>query len=278
MLHRSILLFLLTPASTLLRADPSALDIIRKSVLVDEANEERSKAYTYLERNDERKLDSGGAMRSTGSKTYETVFLYGRPFERLVERNDKPLSAGDQKKEQARFDREVEKRRSESDKERKHALAEEEKRRKEARRFISEIADVYNFHLVGDQQVSGHDCWVITAEPKPGYHATSSEAKNLAKMHGRVWIDKEGYHWVRVQAEVTDTVSWGLFIARMSPGSRFEFEQTRVNGEVWMPQRMLIHLNARLVFKSFKAEYESVWSNYRRFTTESKIVAGAESN
>ncbi|HZU26585.1 MAG TPA: hypothetical protein VFA04_13755 [Bryobacteraceae bacterium] len=273
-----VVLFVLVVAPLTVRADDSALDIIRKSVLVDQANNERAKDYTYIEREDERKLDSNGAMHSTGSKTYETVFLYGRPFRRLIARDGKPLSERDAKKEAERFDREVEKRRNESDKQRQKALAEAEKERKEARKFLTDIADAYNFRLVGDEQVSGRDCWVIVAEPKPGYKPHDSESKNLTKLHGRVWIDKDGYHWVKAQAEVLETLSWGMFIARLSPGSRMEFEQTRVNGEVWLPRRMLFHLNARLMFKKMDAEFESDWSGYRKFATESKIVSGAESN
>ena len=278
MCYRALLLCGFLGASAALAGNGTALEIVRKSVLVDQANDERAKDYTFMERTDERKLDSQGALRSTGSKTYETVFLYGRPFRRLVERDGKPLWPDAKKKEEERFDREVEKRRNESEKDRRHALEEAEKRRTESRRFMTEIGDVYDFRLVGEEQVSGHDTWVIAAEPKQNYKAQSSEAKNLAKMHGKVWIDKQGYHWVKVQAEVIDTVSWGLFLARMSPGSRMEFEQARVNEEVWLPRRVLFHLNARLMFKKFDAEYESVWSGYRKFTTESKIVAGAESN
>src|SRR5947209_7406907 len=268
MCYRALLLCGFLGASAALAGNGTALEIVRKSVLVDQANDERAKDYTFMERTDERKLDSQGALRSTGSKTYETVFLYGRPFRRLVERDGKPLWPDAKKKEEERFDREVEKRRNESEKDRRHALEEAEKRRTESRRFMTEIGDVYDFRLVGEEQVSGHDTWVIAAEPKQNYKAQSSEAKNLAKMHGKVWIDKQGYHWVKVQAEVIDTVSWGLFLARMSPGSRMEFEQARVNEEVWLPRRVLFHLNARLMFKKFDAEYESVWSGYRKFTTE----------
>lgn len=255
------------------RADDPALEIVRKSVLVDQANEERVKDYTFVEREDQRKPDPQGKMHSTGSKTWDTLILYGRPFRRLIARNDQPLSDADKKKEQDRFDHEVEKRKNESDKDRARAIAEQEKERKEARKFLDEITSVYNFRIVGEEPVSGHETWVITAEPKPGYKAQNSEAANLLKMHGRLWIDQDGYHWVKVQAEVMNTVSWGLFVVRMNPGSRFEFEQTRVNDEVWMPERMLFHLNARLVFKKFNEEIESTWSDFHKFTTDSKIVS-----
>lgn len=263
---------------SLASAADNAADIVRRSALVDQSNDELAKNYTYLEREVERKLDSGGAQKSIESKTWDTTFLYGRPFRRLVEKDGKPLPPDQQKKEQERFDREVAKRERESDKDRAHAVAEQEKRRREGRKFLQEIADVYDFRILGEEQVSGRDAWVIGAEPKRDYKPTSSDAKNLMKMHGKVWIEKDGYHWVKAEAEVIDTLSWGLFLARMSPGTRLEFEQERVNDEVWLPRRMLIRLNARLMFKKFDAEYESDWSNYRKFTSDSKLTGTGESN
>ena len=260
-------------AAPLLRADDQALQIIRKSVLVDQANEERTKDYTFIEREDRRKPDSQGHMRSAESKTWDTVILYGRPFRRLIARDGKPLSDDEKKKEQERFDREVEKRKNESPSERAHAVAEEEKDRKDARKFLDEVANVYNFRLVGEEPVSGHKTWVITAEPKPGYKPRNSEASNLMKMRGKLWIDEDGYHWVKVEADVLNTMSWGLFIVRMNPGTHFEFEQTRVNDEVWLPLRMFFHLTGRLVFKKYDADIESNWSGFRKFSTDSQIVS-----
>ena len=267
------LICLLAFAAPMASADDQALEIVRKSVLVDQANEERTKDYTFTEREEERKPDAQGHMRSAGSKTWDTVILYGRPFRRLIARNDKPLADADKKKEQERFDREVEKRKNESPKDRQRAVAEQEKDRKEARKFLDEVANVYNFRLLGEEPVSGHDTWVISAEPKPGYKPQNSDAANLLKMHGKLWIDKDGYHWVKVQAQVLNTISWGLFVVRMNPGSAFEFEQTRVNDEVWLPRHVLFHLNARLVFKKYNAEIESTWSGFLKFATDSRIVS-----
>src|SRR5579884_3990418 len=174
----------------------SAADIVRRSALVDQQNGETAKNYTYVEREIERKLDSAGHVRGAESKTYDTTVLYGRPFRRLIEKDGRPLSPGEQKKEQERFDREVEKRAHESEKDRQRAIAEREKQRKEGRKFLREVADVYDFRIVGEEQVSGRDTWVLAAEPKRDYKPQSAEAKNLMKMHGRVWIAKDGYQWV----------------------------------------------------------------------------------
>jgi hypothetical protein len=34
----------------------------------------------------------------------------------------------------------------------------------------------FEFHLAGEAQVDGHACWVLDAEPKPGYEPTIMRA------------------------------------------------------------------------------------------------------
>ena len=59
----------------------------------------------------------------------------------------------------------------------------------------------------------------------PARRAKSRDAKVLLKLRGRIWIDKATYQWAKVEAETTDTISWGLFLARLNPGASLVFEQ-----------------------------------------------------
>jgi len=122
--------------------------------------------------------------------------------------------------------------------------------------------------------VDGHDAWVIAATPKPDYRPKLHDTKPLMKIKGKVWIDKAEYQWVRLEAETTDTISFGLFLARLSPGARLVFEQTRVNDEVWLPKREYTSGSGRLgLVKKIAMEQELTWSNYRKFQVNSKVVA-----
>ncbi len=93
--------------------------------------------------------------------------------------------------------------------------------------------------LDGTGQVrSGADSYVIDADPRPGFQPHSKEAKYLAKIRGRVWIDKAESQWMKSDAEAIDSLSWGLFLARGHRGTQILVEQTRVNDEVWLPQQV----------------------------------------
>ncbi len=88
--------------------------------------------------------------------------------------------------------------------------------------------------------MDGRPVWVVSGAPRPGAKPKSRDAKMLLKIRGRMWIDKATHQWAKVEAETTDTISWGLFLARLNPGAKLTFEQTEVNSEIWLPKRLYL--------------------------------------
>jgi hypothetical protein len=262
----------LAAAGALLAQD--AREIVRKSVELDQADWARMKDYTWIARETDRSLDSGGRVKSEKTDEWETVILYGEPHHRMLERDGKPLSADDQRKEQQKLDKAVAKLEHESPEQRARREAEYEKQREKDREFLREVPDLFDFKLLGDERIDGHDVWVISATPKPGYKPEHSDAKPLLKVRAKMWIDKAEYQWVRLEGETTATISFGLFIARLNPGAKLVFEQTRVNDEVWLPKREIISGAGRVgLVKKLAGEQEVTWNNYRKFQVDSKVVA-----
>jgi hypothetical protein len=251
-----------------------AREIVRKSVELDQANWHRMRDYTWIARQTERSLDSNGQVKSEKTDVWETVVVYGEPHHRLLERDGKPLSSADQRKEQDKLDQAVAKREHETPEQRARREADYEKQREKDREFLREVPDLFDFRLVGDEKIDGHDVWVIAATPKEGYQPKRGDAKPLLKVKAKVWIDKAEYQWVRLEAETTGTISFGLFIARLAPGAKLLFEQTRVNDEVWLPRHEVVQGAARLgLVKKLVGEEETTWENYRKFQVDSKVVA-----
>ena len=251
-----------------------ARDIVRKSVELDQANWLRMKDYTWIARETERHLDSQGHVKSEDSKAWETVILYGEPHRRVLERDGRPLPSDEQHKEQQKLDEAVAKLDRESPEQRQRRLEEYSKQRQKDREFLIEVADAYNFHLDGQETVDGHPAWVISAAPRTDYQPKHRDAKALLKIRGKIWIDKAEYQWVKLEAETTGVISYGLFLARLNPGAKLLFEQTRINDEVWLPKREVMSGSGRLgLLKKIALEDELTWNNYRKFQVESKIVS-----
>jgi hypothetical protein len=250
-------------------------EIVRKSVELDQANWLRMKDYTWTAKNTERHLDSAGKTKSVDTEAWETLVLDGELHRRIIERNGKQLSPDEQRKQQEKLDKAVAKLERETPDQRQRRLQELEKNREKDREFLREIPELYDFRLEGDAKVDGHDAWVIDATPKPDYKPKLRDAKPLLKIKGKLWIDKAEFQWVRLEAETTDTISFGLFLARLNPGAKLVFEQTRVNDEIWLPKREFTSGTGRLgLVKKIAMEQELTWSSYRKFQVDSRVVSG----
>jgi hypothetical protein len=243
----------------------------------DQENDKKRKDYTYIQREEEHTLDGKGKIKSIEIRTREILMVYGEQVERLIAKDDKPLSQKDATKEEARIQKIVDKRKNESESGRQKRLKKEEKEREDDRKFVSEVSDAYNFRLVGSEVIGGHDTYVIDAEPRPGFQPRSKEAKILSKVRGRIWIDKAERQWVKLDAELLDTISFGLFLARLHKGTRIIAEQTRINDEVWLPKHESVKVDARIaLLKNFNVDEDVTYRDYKKFRTDTKIVGVGE--
>jgi hypothetical protein len=263
----------LTPDANGKLSQEQMQQLFRVGAEKDMENEKRLRDYTYIERDEEHKLDGKGQVKSTEVKTYEVLEIYGEQVQRLIEKDNKALNGKDAAKEEEKIQKVIDKRKNESADARKKREKKEEKDREESRKFEREVADAYNFHLVGTESLGGRDAWVIDAEPRPGYEPRMKEAKFLPKFHGRVWIDKDEAQLAKLDIECIDTVSLGWFLARVHKGSRIAVEQTRVNDEVWLPKHLEVKVDVRLaLLKNFNVDLEQTFRDYKKFRATAKIV------
>jgi hypothetical protein len=248
-------------------------ELVRHVADKDLENDKKQRDYTYVQREEEHKLDGDGKVKSTESRTYEIMVLYEEQVRKLIAKDDKPLSEHDARKEDDKIQKIIDKRGDEDESDRRKRLEKAAKDREDGREFVREIADAYNFHYAGTESVEGRDAYVIDALPRPGFEPHRKEAKFLPKFRFRAWIDKAEMQWVKVDIDCIDTVSVGLFLARIHKGSNLQIEQTRVNDEVWLPKHVAFKIDARVVlFKGVNIEEDVTYRDYRKFRANTKIV------
>jgi hypothetical protein len=243
----------------------------------DLQNQMQARDYTYIAREVENKLDGNGETKSTEVKTYEVLEIYGEPVQRLIAKNDKPLDPKQAAKEEEKIQKIIDKRKNESENERQKREQKQEKEREDGRKFVREVADGYNFTLLGTELVGGRAAWVFQGEPRPGFEPHMKQSKFLSKFHGRVWIDRSDLQMAKLDVEAIENVSVGWVLARIHKGTRFTIEQTRVNDEVWLPRYLTFKVDARIaLLKGFKMDGEKSFRDYKKFRTSSKIVGMGE--
>ena len=248
-------------------------DLIREAAEKDMQNDKKQRDYTYIQREEEHKLDGDGKVKSSESRTLEIMVLYGEQVRRLIAKDDKPLSEKDAAKEEEKIRKLTDKRKNETEEQRRKRLEAEEKDREDARKFVGEVADAYNFRLIGIESLDGRETYVIDAEPRPDFQPHLKDAKVLPKFRFRAWIDRAESQWVKLDAECIDTVSVGWFLARIHKGSRLLIDQTRINDEVWLPRHVAVKVDVRVaLLKNFNLDADVTYRDYKKFRTDTKIV------
>ncbi|MGC2465987.1 MAG: hypothetical protein WA517_12390 [Candidatus Acidiferrum sp.] len=212
--------------------------------------------YDYIERDEDRRLNSLGQVQSLNVDVTRMALVNGIRFEQLMEHNGQLPTAEQQKKRDQDFER------------LKHETPEEhaERLRKDAenRAFLHVLLEAFDFRLIGEETVDGRPAYVLAAAPHLGYHATGKYGKLFSRVQGKLWIDKQDFGWVKVDGEVTQTFSMGLFVARVQRGSHIILEQTCLGDAVWVPKRLEMRASARILFlKSLDLDRILTYSDYR---------------
>ncbi|HTV66413.1 MAG TPA: hypothetical protein VMD98_12460 [Bryocella sp.] len=251
--------------------------LIRLCADNDLENDKKQRDYTYVERQVEQRLDGKGNVKSTETKTYDVMEIYGEQVEKLIAKDDKPLSAKDAQKEDEKIQKLIDKRKDESDSDREKRLKKEEKDRQDELQFVGEVADAYNFKFIGIEKLDGRDNYVIDGEPKPGYQPVHKDAKILTKTRFRAWIDKDDSQVKKLDVEFIDDVSFGLILFKLHKGAHAIIETTRVNDEVWLQRHVVVAADVRVaLLKNFDVAMDISDRDYKKFRTDTKVIPVGE--
>jgi hypothetical protein len=253
-LHDLRVFLLCLASATGLYGQVDAREIIRHAVAAEKLNWKLARNYTFLQRVELRRLDAQGRMKISEVRTYDR---------QLVQRDDRPLPATEEKREQECLAKSIVERRQETEAERAGRLSAYERRPDWQREAWNELPDAFEFRLVGEGGLDGHRSLIIEAMPRPGYQPRSSIAKVFRSLKGRFWVDQRDRQIVKVEVEVIDTISVGLFLVRVAKGSHATLELTSALDGVWLPDRLQVSASARLgLLKALRIEQTTHYSRY----------------
>ncbi|MEQ1606040.1 MAG: hypothetical protein ABL999_14345 [Pyrinomonadaceae bacterium] len=227
--------------------------------------------YSYTETRIDRDLNSTGEFVIKGSEKRSYTFYKGYRITRDLEKNNKPLSASDQAKE----DKEAEKQVAEIEKK----IAEKEKKavaagvagqpKGEGQRIT--IADALKGSLLTNprrERFKSRDVIVFDYEPNPAFKPQTRNEKLFALCNGAVWVDTVTKQVVRLEAVLTQSA--GNFLAKAKRGASFSLENELVNNEIWLPSQADINLQIKILFAGININNLIKYGDYRRFETEVK--------
>jgi hypothetical protein len=247
-----------------------------KSLLLDVAKnqkaiEELQKQYTCHLVAEEEKFDSKGQIASRTVKEYDVFNCGGDEIRHLVKDDSKPLTTDQQHKEDERFNKEF----SEFQKKQAELANDPKKQEKEDERQQAQISDFLRAESFTNQRrerFRGQDVIVFDFGPNPDYKPRKLVESIVQKLVGVVWIDEQARDVARLEARFSETAKiGGGLLASLDKGTNLVIEQTKVNGEVWLPSYAEVHATARVVFVKVHQNEIDRYSDYKKFRVETRI-------
>lgn len=218
--------------------------------------------YTYTSYQVVQDVDSNGQVKKTETSEYEDFFVNGHVIERKVKVNDKPLDDNAQRKETERVTKQVEK-------------AEKTPRDKPLEgpsisiSRLLEIMDVRNerrelyrgdptivFDFIGRKDAKTH-----------GFAEDASK-----KLQGTIWINEADRQVAHLEVSFIENFRMvGGILATVQKGSNFRFDQSKVNGEIWLPTGAEGTMQARvLLLKNLRQRFRERNYDYKRFKVDAQ--------
>jgi hypothetical protein len=243
-----------------------------------EANQRKAEAieknYIYHSVEIAQEVDGRGRPKKTMVTESDHYWIEGVPVRRIVKKDGKPLTPEELTKENERVDKQAQKAHERRDK--GDAQGKETDADGNEEITVSRLLELGAFTNPRRVQLNGRPTIAVDyiGDPHAKTHNRAEDA--LRQMAGTAWIDEQDHMLSRVEGRFVNAfkVGGGL-VVDIKKDTHFTFQQTKVNGEVWLPASIEAQGSARaLLFFSFNGDIHVTESDYRKFRATSTILPG----
>jgi hypothetical protein len=147
------------------------------------------------------------------------------------------------------------------------------KKRKERDELIGAARAAFLFTLLSSEQRDGRVLLKYSMNPNPAFKPTSRATSIYPRVRGTVWVDEASGELARIEGEVTEDISLGLFLARVYKGSRFMQERYEMVPGLWLPSFSQYDFDGRKFLSSFSLHERTFYSHYRRVGSPKEALA-----
>ena len=218
--------------------------------------------YTYTSYQVVQDVDEYGQVKKTETSEYNDFFVNGHVIERKIKSNDKPLNAHDEQKETERVTKLV-------------AKAEKTPREQPLEGpsiSVSRLLDIMDVRNERRELYRGDPAIVFdfVGRKDAKTHGIAEDASK--KLQGTIWINEADRQVVHLEATFNDNFRMiGGILATVQKGSTFRFDQSKVNGEIWLPTGAEGTVAARLLLlKKLRQHFRERDYDYQRFKVDAQ--------
>jgi hypothetical protein len=137
------------------------------------------------------------------------------------------------------------------------------KKRKERNDLIDATHNAFLFTFVANEPRSDRMLAKYKMASNPAFKPTSRFTSIFTKVRGFVWVDEGSAELARVEGEVTEDISVGLFLGKIYKGSHFMQERYEFQPGLWLASFSQYDFDGRKLFASFSVHERTFYTNYR---------------
>jgi hypothetical protein len=145
----------------------------------------------------------------------------------------------------------------------REALEKYAKRKKDRNDLIDATHNAFLFTFAGNEPRDDRTLAKYKMDPNPAFKPTTRFTTIFPKVHGFVWIDEASGELARIEGDVTEDISVGLFLGKIYKGSHFMQERYEFLPGLWLASFTQYDFDGRKFFSSFSIHERTFYSNYR---------------
>jgi len=219
--------------------------------------------YTWTSQQTIEDLDSSGHVKKTGIEEREVFFVNGHPIDRLVQKNGKALDDHDSHKEMDRLSKLIKK----AEKTPSHQSLEGG-----PQLSVGRMLDVMDVRNERRELYHGRSMIVFDFAGRRDAKAHGMEENISKKLQGTIWVDEADKQVAHLDVYFNDNFHmWGGMLASVQKGTNAHFEQSLINGEIWLPVGFDVTVQARVaMLKGLRQHYTERDQNFKRFQVDAR--------
>jgi hypothetical protein len=223
--------------------------------------------YTFHELQLDHTLNKDGSVKKTESEEDDVFFVNSHEVHRQIKKDGKDLDAGQQKKEQDRVMKAVEK---------AQKTPPGQSPNGEVVISVSHILAMVKVSSPRRELLDGRPtiAFDFAGDPHAKAHGIAEEAAR--RMSGTVWIDEKDRQVRRMIARLDDNLHVGFGLFSLSKGSNLVFDQKLINNELWLPTSADVNVTAHAFgVIGGRSAIHVTDDDYQKFHAEAQQQPGA---
>jgi hypothetical protein len=143
------------------------------------------------------------------------------------------------------------------------ALEKYAKKKKDRLDLIDATHNAFLFTFLSTEPRGERTLSKYRMDPNPAFKPTSRFTSIFPRVRGFVWVDEASGELARIEGEVTEDISVGLFLGKIYKGSHFMQERYEFQPGLWLASFSQYDFDGRKLFSGFSVHERTFYSNYR---------------